>query len=61
MGSLQHDAAWVLTQSILEIFALNESEKAEAFAEIYTRAKAALEAYDIQAERMQRRLNPCNN
>lgn len=63
MERLKHDCAWVLSQHILEIFAgcLRESDQADAFAEVYQRCRAGFEAFCIQEERMQRRLQPSKN
>lgn len=60
---LKHDTAWVLSHSILEIFApcLREEEQREAFAEVYVRIKAGLEALCIQEERQAQRLSPSKN
>ncbi len=60
---LRHDVAWTTATHILEVFApcLREEEQREAFAEIYARVQAGLECFEIQAERMQRRLKPSSN
>ena len=48
-------AAWMLSHSILEIFApcLREEEQAQALAEVYARCKAGIEAFCIQEERQE--------
>ncbi len=60
---LTHDVAWTTATHILDVFApcLREEEQRDAFAEIYVRVKAGLECFEIQAERMQRRLKPSSN
>ncbi len=60
---LRHDVAWTTATHILEVFARRvfvEEEQARiwTFAEIYARVQAGLECFEIQAERMQRRLKP---
>ena len=58
--SLTHDVAWVTAMHIVEVFAgcLREDERRDAFAEVYARVKAGLEWFQIQENRMQRRLRP---
>ncbi len=50
---LRHDAAYVLSLHILQVFAplLRDEEKRDAFDEVYEASKAAFEAFDIQSER----------
>jgi hypothetical protein len=47
----------------VELFAsvLREEEQSDAFAEVYARVKAGLEAFRIQDERMRQRLKPSKN
>jgi hypothetical protein len=61
--SLKHDTAWATAVSILEVFEplLREEEQQEAFAEVYQRVKAGLECFEIEADRMQRRMVPGKN
>lgn len=63
MERLRHDVAWAASASIIELFEplLREEEQREAFAEIYQRVKAALEAYDLEADRTHRHLQPTRN
>lgn len=60
---LIHDVAWAVTLHIVEFVAplLSEEEQREAFAQIYERVKAGLECYDIQLERMKKRIRPSKN
>lgn len=60
---LIHDASWAISQHILDVFAglLRDEEKRDAFAEIYLRVKAGLECYEVQVDRMRRRLKPSLN
>jgi hypothetical protein len=61
--SLIHDVAWETSRHVVELFAslLREKEQREAFAEVYERVKAALEIYQIKADRMAARLRPGKN
>ena len=61
--SLSHDAARVIAASILEVFEplLRDEEKRDAFAEVYERAKAGIESYDILKNRQEMRLKPSLN
>lgn len=54
---LRHDVAWATTLHIVEVFA-QEEEQTDEFQEVYIRVVAALEAYEIQREREQRRMHP---
>jgi hypothetical protein len=60
---LIHDAAFDLSRKILEVFApcLREEERRDAFAEIFDRVKAAIERFEVQSDRMARRLHPGRN
>ena len=44
----RHDAAWAGAKSVLDVFLplLRPEEERDAFAEVYVRLKAMLEAYD---------------
>ena len=61
--SLTHDVAWVTALHIVEVFAgcLREEERRDAFAEVYARVKAGLEWFEVEGNRMQRRLRPGDN
>jgi len=61
--SVRHDHAWAGAKSVLAVFAplLREEEEPEAFAEVYARLRALLECYDIQTDRMLRRMKPGRN
>jgi len=58
--SLKHDVAWAGAISILEVFVnlIREEEQPDAFREIYDRVKASLEAFEIQSNRLERRMKP---
>ncbi len=60
---LIHDVAIVTSRHILEVFAgcLREEEQRDAFAEIYECIRAGIERFEIQANRMARRLEPGRN
>jgi hypothetical protein len=60
---LPHDVAFVTLRHILEVFAscLREEEQRAALTEIYERVKAGLECFEIQNDRMARRLQPARN
>jgi hypothetical protein len=60
---LIHDVSWAASTHIVEIFApcLREEQQREAFAEVYVRIKAAIECFEIQAERLYRRMKPGRN
>jgi hypothetical protein len=60
---LIHDVAFATSQHILEVFAgcIREEEQRDAFAEIYDRIKAGIECFEIQHNRMMRRLDPGRN
>ena len=58
--SLIHDVAFVTAQQIVHIFAgcLREEELRDAFDEVYPLVKASLERFQIQENRMERRMRP---
>lgn len=58
-----HDAAWAIATALVEAMtpALGEGEHQEAFAVFYETARAGIEAYEVQLERMQQRLRPGEN
>jgi hypothetical protein len=60
---LIHDVAFATSRHILEVVAgcLREEEQRDAFDEIYERVKAGIECFDIQNDRMERRLKPGRN
>lgn len=60
---LQHDVSFALATALLEIVqnCIRPEEQRDCFDEFYRAARAALEAYDIQAERMRQRLHPSQN
>jgi hypothetical protein len=60
---LIHDAAWALSQVLLEVVkpCLRPEEWWDARSEFYCAAHAAIEAYEIQKARMLARLNPTKN
>jgi hypothetical protein len=60
---LVHDHAFAAARCLVEIVAtcLREEERLEAFREFYEVTKAAIESYEIHAERMRRRLKPSQN
>jgi hypothetical protein len=60
---LVHDVAWATATALADIVSpcLREEEKADAFAEFYRAVRAGLEAYEIQARRMEQRLRPGRN
>jgi hypothetical protein len=60
---LVRDVAMVTAQHILEVVGgcLREEEQADAFDEIYARVKAGIECFEIQNNRLTRRLEPGRN
>lgn len=60
---ITHDAAWATASSILECmkYCLREEERADAFAAIYCRVKAGIEAAFLYADHRQDRLKPGRN
>jgi hypothetical protein len=60
---ITHDAAWAAATSIMECIenCLRPEERADAFAEIYCRVKAGIEAAFMSADRQQQRLKPGAN
>jgi len=61
--ALIHDVSRAAATSILEIFGymLREEEEPDAYGEIYVRVVAALEAFQIQSQRMVERMQPGRN
>lgn len=53
-----HDHAMAITAAILEVFSLDDREKATAWEEIYVRVKLGLEHYEMHADRRDKRLRP---
>jgi hypothetical protein len=60
---LVHDCSVAMAQAILKLLgpAVPEEERRDAFDEFYCVCKAGIEAYEIQLNRMQRRLSPTKN
>lgn len=60
---LIHDAAWATARSLMDCLenCLREEEKRDAFAELYRRVRAGLEAYELMMRRQERRLSPGRN
>jgi hypothetical protein len=58
---LIHDAAAMIAMAILDRLNLRDEEKAHCYEELHDICKAGIEAYEIQNNRMQRRLNPLQN
>jgi hypothetical protein len=59
---LIHDAAFILARELASRLNLAREEQVEeAVEEFYLICRAALEGYEIQANRMQQRLRPCSN
>jgi hypothetical protein len=58
--SLQHDTAFVLALHNMEIVRECAMDKGqdELFGRFYTAARAAIEAFIVQHNRLQRRMNP---
>jgi len=59
---LQHDCAFALATALLEMVGncIRLEERRDCWEEFYRASLAGIQAYDIQAERMRRRLNPLN-
>jgi hypothetical protein len=59
-NALTHDVAFVTAQQIVHVFAgcLREEELHDAFTEVYAVVKKNLERFQIQQNRMERRLRP---
>jgi hypothetical protein len=57
---LQHDAAEAMAHALLDLVkpCLREEEFRDAFDEFYAVCRARIEAYELQIDRMRRRLNP---
>lgn len=60
---LQHDAAVAIATACLDVVAscIHPSCHKDAWDEFYMIAKSGIEAYEIQADRMQHRLRPSKN
>lgn len=60
---LIHDAAFQMAKEILSTVkdCLYEQEHRDAFQEFYAICQRNLEAYETQADRMQKRLHPSRN
>ena len=60
---LIHDVAYATSRHILELIAgcISEEDHPDAFAAVYERVKAGIEAYEIQNNRMEQRLKPGRN
>ena len=61
--SLIHDASVVMAQALLDQMTpfLRYEERLEAIGKFYCICKAGVEAYEIQSNRMRRRLKPLEN
>ncbi len=60
---LIHDAAVAMARAILDIIApcIRPEERRDALEEFYTVCRSGIEAYEMQIDRMQKRLNPMKN
>jgi hypothetical protein len=60
---LVHDAAVAMAHALLDLVVplLREEEKLTAFNEFYVVCKAGIDAYELQVDRMHKRLNPTRN
>jgi hypothetical protein len=60
---LQHDAAFALATTLLEMTqnCIRAEEFHDAFEAFYEASLAAIQAYDIQVNRMEARLHPSKN
>jgi hypothetical protein len=60
---LIHDVAYATSRHILELIAgcISAEEQPDAFAAVYERVKAGIEAFEIQTNRVERRLKPGRN
>jgi hypothetical protein len=60
---LIHDSAYAAAVSLLQSFSpcLREEEHKDAFDVAYETVKAAIEAYEIQTNRLEERLRPGKN
>ena len=60
---LIHDVSFILAQHLMELISgcIDAEQYPEAFGAVYERVKAGIEAYEIQNNRMERRLNPGRN
>jgi hypothetical protein len=58
--SLIHDVAWATAKDIVHVFAgcLREEEIRDALTEVYALVKASLERFQMQENRMERRMRP---
>jgi hypothetical protein len=57
------DVAFATSRHVLEVFAdcIREEQHRDAFEEIYERVKAGIECFQIEHNRMLRRLDPGSN
>ncbi len=58
---LLHDVAIAMATQLVEMVALREEQRADAFDAFYEVSKAGLESYAMQSERMLQRLKPLKN
>jgi hypothetical protein len=60
---LIHDVAFATSRHILEVFAgcIREEEQRDAFDEIYQCVKAGIECFDVENNRLERRMSPGRN
>ena len=60
---VQHDSAVAIAKACLNVIAscIHPSCHKDAWEEFYMIAKAGIEAYEIQVDRMERRLRPSAN
>jgi hypothetical protein len=60
---IQHDAAIAIAKACLDVVAscIHPSCHKDAWEEFYQVAKAGIEGYEIQNQRMLQRLLPCKN
>ena len=58
-----HDSAFQMARELLGTVkdCLREEEHRDAFEEFYTICKNGLESYEVQADRMEKRLKPSRN
>jgi hypothetical protein len=60
---LQHDVALMITKHCMELLVnvLDHEQKMQAREGIYAICLSGVESYELQVDRMQRRLKPFNN
>ena len=60
---LIHDVSYAAAMSIVDSFGacFRDEEKRDVFEVAYTTVKASIEAYEVQVNRMERRLRPGKN